>query len=62
MIYMNKRQAPRINAAVPVHTPLNDALAAFSEPDFVDLHQPLQRPKFNTVHPLFEACNFLLDS
>lgn len=73
-VHINNRQAPNINAAVPVQTPLyySDARISSSIPRKEGAgpakkkrnysHQPLQSTKFDTLNPLSEPSNFLLNS
>lgn len=64
--YINNRQAPNINAAVPVHTPLyshrQHTILSLLRPRIQKYsHQPLQRTKLHALHPLPQPRNFLLN-
>ena len=69
--YMSKRQAPSINAAVPVHTPLspNKSLTNWlgrvnrkrEQGQLGNPHQPLERGKLDRLHSFSQPSHFLLN-
>ena len=64
--YINKRQAPRMIAAVPVHTPLCkcqlEYIQAGQKRARRDSHQPLKRTELDPLDPLPQPRHLLLDA
>lgn len=64
--HINRRQAPRIKAAVPVQTPLDKKKSqhqsTHSETSSETIHQPLQRRELDSFNPLPQTSNFLLNT